>query len=396
MKKWERYVCVVLLICGVLINIVWYPLISDAAERGSLFWYYPKGGVIAETSRLSDALEACREDGGTVVIRSDYILGAGCCGDFVYIPYGVRLVIPDGICMVLKDVRIRLDGLIHVEGDGILDLSEGEGTISGDGDIRVEKRAHLYRRIPKICKEGEICLVGEDIEKGKSLSSSQIRKDRVRWNTAVEGEWSFAQPGKVPETGTGLYDVIFTPRNKWTYQPVTFYRCGMVTVWGKSSETIPAAEAKPEPDKDPSAKQEKNPDSGATQTKGTENNGSAKLEKTSGQSVTITRMAARPSSIYRVVRSFAQKRPRIRKAVRGRDRKTVYLYFSPVSGKTGYEIQYTSCRILKRVRKIRTKRRKAVLRGLKKKKQYYIRIRAYREKKKRRTCSRWSPLIKVR
>ena len=340
------------------------------AAAGVFFVYCTESGAQGTSRYFSDALDIGMRYGGTVTVFQDFRLEPEKGQGYIYIPANMTLIISKDVRFALGDVDILLDGTIEVR--GTLDLTGGEGMIEGNGEVAVGEGGCMIRRIPEIKKNGSICLWGSEIEKGQTLAASMIAKEKIAWKAFAAGEWSFAEPEKIPAAGTGLYSVIFLPRDKWTYQPVIFPACGQVTVkeTKENTDSLPKGETKKQ---------------GTTDVD----------NRTVTHTVIVTKFVSRPSTIYTVSKAFRKKRPRFLHVARNKSGTRVHLKWSSVSGKTGYEIRFSVKKTMKKAEKKYVKKNKTTLMGLKKRKIYYLRVRAYKGKKKKRTYTKWSSIIKV-
>lgn len=366
-----------------------YGKVAQAAvtvEAAMPFAYCTSRGVQGSAEVFSDAFDISRRYGGTVTFQRDYRFGPKDYADYIYVPKNMTLIIPEGIRLVMENVEVWLDGTIQVR--GTLDVSEGKGIITGNGDITMGKEGKLIRRVPDIEKNGEICLRGSTIREGQPLSASLISRNEIVWKTDIAGSWSFAEPDRVPGLGTGLYDVVFTPENQWTYQSVTIPSCGQIMVTEKNVD--PGSENTDTVVEKPSDKTNTVPKEGTKKQEATAVEGEIRQAP-----VIITKMVSRPSTIYTVLSSFQKKRPRFKRAVRTRGGGQAKLRWSSVSGKSGYEIQYAVRKSMKKAKKKYTKKNTITLRGLKKHRKYYLRVRAYKGKKKKRTRTKWSSVISL-
>lgn len=376
MGKFSGRVLGILFITGVLSGMFFFCQSISLAAETALFSYHTSKGRQGETEQFLDAFDMCRKYGGTMAIQRDFHLNPEDFGDFIYIPENVTIVVSDGVYFTLGDLELWLEGTIEVM--GTFNVSDSEAVVSGGGNIVVGGEGRIKRRIPYIEKTGKICLRGSDIESGQSLSQSMIQDDQINWHADVSGEWSFSQPDMIPEAGTGFYDVIFTPVNLWIYQPVVLSSCGQVTVRGKP--VLSENNSDPD-DKIKDSEAEKNqPDQGSTD-----------VEKQDGMTVVITRMVSKPSSIYRVVKKFSHKKPRIQTIKKKRQRR--YVKWTAIVGKKGYEVQYSISRSMKKAKKIKVRKNNTAIR-ISRKKTYFFRVRAYKEKNKKRTYTRWSSIKK--
>lgn len=376
MGKFSGRVLGILFITGVLSGMFFFCQSISLAAETALFSYHTSKGRQGETEQFLDAFDMCRKYGGTMAIQRDFHLNPEDFGDFIYIPENVTIVVSDGVYFTLGDLELWLEGTIEVM--GTFNVSDSEAVVSGGGNIVVGGEGRIKRRIPYIEKTGKICLRGSDIESGQSLSQSMIQDDQINWHADVSGEWSFSQPDMIPEAGTGFYDVIFTPVNLWIYQPVVLSSCGQVTVRGKP--VLSENNSDPD-DKIKDSEAEKNqPDQGSTD-----------VEKQDGMTVVITRMVSKPSSIYRVVKKFSHKKPRIQTIKKKRQRR--YVKWTAIVGKKGYEVQYSISRSMKKAKKIKVRKNNIAIR-ISRKKTYFFRVRAYKEKNKKRTYTRWSSIKK--
>lgn len=376
MGKFSGRLLGILFITGVLSGMFFFCQSISLAAETALFSYHTNKGRQGETEQFLDAFDMCRKYGGTMAIQRDFHLNPEDFGDFIYIPENVTIVVSDGVYFTLGDLELWLEGTIEVM--GTFNVSDSEAVVSGGGNIVVGGEGRIKRRIPYIEKTGKICLRGSDIESGQSLSQSMIQDDQINWHADVSGEWSFSQPDMIPEAGTGFYDVIFTPVNLWIYQPVVLSSCGQVTVRGK----MVSSESNSDPDdKIKDSEAEKNqPDQGSTD-----------VEKQDGTTVVITRMVSKPSSIYRVVKKFSHKKPRIQTIKKKRQRR--YVKWTAIVGKKGYEVQYSISRSMKKAKKIKVRKNNTAI-CISRKKTYFFRVRAYKEKNKKRTYTRWSSIKK--
>lgn len=376
MGKFSGRLLGILFITGVLSGMFFFCQSISLAAETALFSYHTSKGRQGETEQFLDAFDMCRKYGGTMAIQRDFHLNPEDFGDFIYIPENVTIVVSDGVYFTLGDLELWLEGTIEVM--GTFNVSDSEAVVSGGGNIVVGGEGRIKRRIPYIEKTGKICLRGSDIESGQSLSQSMIQDDQINWHADVSGEWSFSQPDMIPEAGTGFYDVIFTPVNLWIYQPVVLSSCGQVTVRGK----MVSSESNSDPDdKIKDSEAEKNqPDQGSTD-----------VEKQDGTTVVITRMVSKPSSIYRVVKKFSHKKPRIQTIKKKRQRR--YVKWTAIVGKKGYEVQYSISRSMKKAKKIKVRKNNTAI-CISRKKTYFFRVRAYKEKNKKRTYTRWSSIKK--
>ena len=376
MGKFSGRLLGILFITGVLSGMFFFCQSISLAAETALFSYHTNKGRQGETEQFLDAFDMCRKYGGTMAIQRDFHLNPEDFGDFIYIPENVTIVVSDGVYFTLGDLELWLEGTIEVM--GTFNVSDSEAVVSGGGNIVVGGEGRIKPRIPYIEKTGKICLRGSDIESGQSLSQSMIQDDQINWHADVSGEWSFSQPDMIPEAGTGFYDVIFTPVNLWIYQPVVLSSCGQVTVRGK----MVSSESNSDPDdKIKDSEAEKNqPDQGSTD-----------VEKQDGTTVVITRMVSKPSSIYRVVKKFSHKKPRIQTIKKKRQRR--YVKWTAIVGKKGYEVQYSISRSMKKAKKIKVRKNNTAI-CISRKKTYFFRVRAYKEKNKKRTYTRWSSIKK--
>lgn len=85
------------------------------------------------------------------------------------------------------------------------------------------------------------------------------------------------------------------------------------------------------------------------------------------------------------------------KLVKGKKRMTVKLK-KAVNGATGYEVKYSTNKKLKRakVKNLNSKKKSLVIRGLKSKKTYYVRVRAFSIVSGKKIYSNWSKTVKVK
>ncbi|MCH5268536.1 MAG: DUF4832 domain-containing protein [Lachnospiraceae bacterium] len=76
----------------------------------------------------------------------------------------------------------------------------------------------------------------------------------------------------------------------------------------------------------------------------------------------------------------------------------IYIKIKKQSGVTGYQIAYGTKKSIKKAKKKFTKKRTVTLKKLKKKRTYYVTVRAYRKVKGKKVCGKWSKWkrIKVR
>ncbi len=383
-KLAKKRIVIMLLVSLFLTDRDYHSRIVQAAEVS--FVYRTEQGEMGIRGNPGDAFDMIRKYGGTVTVYEDCRLEPKNVQGYLYIPEHTTLIISEETKFEPGDVDIYLEGTIQV--GGTLDLSGGKGIILGDGDIVVEKEGSLIRQIPAIERNGEICLWGSTIKSGQSLAASKIEKDKVAWKAAVAGEWIFTQPDRIPGVGTGLYPVLFIPENRLTYQPVFFSSCGQVTVEEKMENR--------KPENSGAVTEKRSDDNNAASKEDTKKQETTEVEIKTGQPpVIITKFVSQPSAIYTKSKSFQKKRPRFLHVVRPKKGRQVRLKWSSVPGKTGYEIRFSGKKSMAKAEKKYTKKNKMILRGVKKRKVYYLRVRAYKGKKKKRTCTKWSSIIKV-
>lgn len=340
------------------------------------FCYETERGKQGETDSFIEAVDMCKKYGGTLTVKGDQNVIGRDYGGFIYLPHNVTVIVPAGVCFTLKGVELWMEGTARVM--GILDASDPESRVSGSGALVTEYGGRFRRHIPYIEKTGELCLRGEDIESGQPLSRSAVVAERVYWKSSVEGVWSFAQQELIPEPGTGTYDVTFTPADLRLNEPVTLPQCGQVTVREKK---VP-----PDTGNTPDI-----PDSGIGITKPAQEPGGEKEDKR--EPVVITRMVSKPSLIYRRVKVFSKRRIRLQRLKRKRKARRAYVKWAPAAGARAYEIQYAKTRSMKRAKIKRTGKNNITIKGLSGN-TYYFRVRAYQQKNRRRTFTKWSSIWK--
>lgn len=365
-----------LLLAGVLSGALCFCRSLSAGAKTAVFCYETERGKKGETDRLMEAVDMCKKYGGTLTVKGDQNVMGQDYGGFIYLPHNVTVIVPAGVCLTLKGVELWMEGTAKIT--GILDASDPGARVSGSGTLITEEGGRFRRHIPYIEKTGDLCLQGEDIESGQSLSCSAVAADRIYWKASVEGEWSFTQQEWIPEIGTRTYDVTFTPSDLRLNEPVTLPRCGQVTVrerrlppdTGNTPDvSIPTPGAGiPEPASKPEGEGKREP-------------------------VIITRMVSKPSLIYRRVTRFSQRKIRIRKLKRQKKGRRAYVRWTPAAGAGAYELQYAAVRSMKRAKKRRTRRNNITIGGLSGR-AYYFRVRGYRQKNGRRTFTKWSSVRK--
>ncbi len=72
------------------------------------------------------------------------------------------------------------------------------------------------------------------------------------------------------------------------------------------------------------------------------------------------------------------------------------LFLGIVTGAKGYQLQYALNKKFKKKKSIQTKKTKYTIKKLKKKKTYYIRVRAYKMNGKKKVYGKWSTVKKVK
>ncbi|MFR0847484.1 MAG: fibronectin type III domain-containing protein, partial [Eubacterium sp.] len=70
--------------------------------------------------------------------------------------------------------------------------------------------------------------------------------------------------------------------------------------------------------------------------------------------------------------------------------------WNTVKGAKGYQLQYALNKKFKRKKSIQTKKTKYIIKKLKKKKTYYIRVRAYKMNGKKKVYGKWSKVKKIK
>ena len=72
------------------------------------------------------------------------------------------------------------------------------------------------------------------------------------------------------------------------------------------------------------------------------------------------------------------------------------LFLGKVTGAKGYQLQYALSKKFKKKKSIQTKKTKYIIKKLKKKKTYYIRVRAYKMDGKKKVYGKWSKVKVVK
>lgn len=72
------------------------------------------------------------------------------------------------------------------------------------------------------------------------------------------------------------------------------------------------------------------------------------------------------------------------------------LFLGKVTGAKGYQLQYALNKKFKKKKSIQTKKTKYIIKKLKKKKTYYIRVRAYKMDGKKKVYGKWSKVKKIK
>jgi hypothetical protein len=231
------------------------------------------------------------------------------------------------------------------------------------------------------------------------------------WKASVPGVWTFACPSLVPEVGTGLFDVTFTPDNSISYDAATYPVCGQVEV---NPTPTPLPTPSPAPTPTPvsipisalDSTIEPSLSSNSTLTEQTvEGLETSILAETSSETVSledgqqkekvvvVTKMASVPSTLTKTVKkTFSQKRPVIQKGKRRG--KSLQVAWKKVSGASGYQVSYSYDSSMKKAKMWEGKGCRVTLKKIKKGKPCYVRVRAYKKGKKKRTYTKWSSISK--
>ena len=363
--------------------------VKAAIGRECIFLCTDSDGNEERTNSWDYAVDVLGTDGGTIRLQKDYVLKYP--GMEHALPDKINFIIPKDVEFYVSGVTFRVKGNIIVYGKFI--LQEG-AVLRGDGDV-VTVGDGVFQKAPySVGKKGEICLTGTDIEEGQTLAESDVFAENVLWSAEVPGTWSFAEPQSVPEAGTGTFDVLFTPDDLFTYEARRFESCGQVTVMKK-----------PEPVAEASAGAQSLVTGGGALTGysesgifGSQPDGSADVRDE--RVVVVTKMVSTPSNLASTVsKSFKRKKTSFRR-VKRRGRK-VFLRWKKVSGADGYQIQCVSAK--SNNKKTVKKGKKYLCRGcaltiskVSSKKNFYVRIRAYKKVKKQRTYTKWSSVKKAK
>lgn len=293
------------------------------------------------------------------------------------LPKGITLVIMAGIRAKIGYQDLILKGEISLYGELIMGTNRGV-LVDGGGELRIHDGGRCVKGTYNVKKNGPFCFQAEDIFLGQSLAEAVIDPASVLWQASVPGTWSFAEPDFIPELGTWEYGIRFTPDNTLGFEEKTFEEAGQVTV--KPTPTpVPA----PTPI----------PPSADTSQEGNLEGDAANSEREGQETVIIRQMPAVLSSLRSASgKAFSKKRPKISKVRRQGEK--ARLTWKKISGARGYQICYSLKKNMKNKKMLTVKKPKKVLRGLNRKRAYYIRVRAYQGKKKR-TYTKWSSPYKI-
>lgn len=379
--------------------------VDNIKER---FAYVTDTGETGKTENWSEAVCFCKKNGGTIIVQRSVVFEENTVDNNTKVAGNCILVIPKDVTLTLKNLKFSLYGDIVVK--GVLDLQNG-GVLEGEGRVLVDSGGVFYKASYEMEKNGEICLKGKPIIVGQSLADSVINPSQVMWKASVPGVWTFAQPSFVPEVGTELFDVTFTPDNSISYDATTYTACGQVKV--KPTPTpvpTPSPTPTPTPASTPisaldstiepslslnSALTEQTIEGLETSVLAETSSGTVSLED--GQQkekvVVVTKMASVPSTLTKTVKNtFTQKRPVIQKGKRRG--KTLRVAWKKVTGASGYQVFYSYTSSMKKAKIWEGKECRVTLKKIKKVKPCYIRIRAYKKSKKKRTYTKWSSISK--
>lgn len=380
--------------------------VSSASKEQ--FAYVTDTGETGKTQNWNEAISFCRKNGGTITLQRSIIFEQSVVGNNANLEEKCILVIPKGVTLTLNNMKFFLDGDIIVK--GVLNLRNG-GVLEGDGRVLVNSGGVFYKASYEMEKNGDVCLQGNPIIVGQSLADSVINSSHVMWKASVPGVWTFACPSLVPEVGTGLFDVTFTPDNSISYDAATYPVCGQVEV---NPTPTPLPTPSPAPTPTPvsipisalDSTIEPSLSSNSTLTEQTvEGLETSILAETSSETVSledgqqkekvvvVTKMASVPSTLTKTVKkTFSQKRPVIQKGKRRG--KSLQVAWKKVSGASGYQVSYSYDSSMKKAKMWEGKGCRVTLKKIKKGKPCYVRVRAYKKGKKKRTYTKWSSISK--
>lgn len=291
------------------------------------------------------------------------------------LPKGITLVIMAGVSAKIGYQDLILQGEISLYGELIMGTNRGV-LVDGGGELRIYDGGRCVKGTYNVKENGPFCFQAEDIFLGQSLAEAVINPASVLWQASVPGTWE--------------YGIRFTPDNTLGFEEKTFEEAGQVTV--KPTPTpVPAPTPIPV---SAGTSQEGDLEGGAANSE-REGQGADVSNSVSGreETVIIRQMPAVLSSLRSASgKAFSRKRPKISKVRRQGEK--ARLTWKKISGARGYQICYSLKKNMKNKKMLTVKKPKKVLRGLKRKRAYYIRVRAYQGKKKR-TYTKWSSPYKI-
>ena len=83
-------------------------------------------------------------------------------------------------------------------------------------------------------------------------------------------------------------------------------------------------------------------------------------------------------------------------ALKNKKGRKLVVRWNTVKGAKGYQLQYALSKKFKKKKSIQTKKTKYIIKKLKKKKTYYIRVRAYKMDGKKKVYGKWSKVKKIK
>ncbi len=107
------------------------------------------------------------------------------------------------------------------------------------------------------------------------------------------------------------------------------------------------------------------------------------------------RQTPEASTSSKTVKVKAPSKVKLTSAKNGKGKKLT-VKWKKVTGAKGYQLQYAMNKKFKKKKSVQTKKTKYTIKKLKKKKTYYIRVRAYKMNGKKKVYGKWSTVKKVK
>lgn len=294
-----------------------------------------------------------------------------------------------------------VESLIYDENNYVIGYKDKSGreekVLSGE-EYRKWDRGELYPR-----NEQDIELLKSIIKQQRALGatvSEDLDSEEYSWNDLgrLRGiSWDDkGVKGTLSLEGFGGLEYFYCEKNELTYLDISkngrleSSRCSVdgnlknITIKDRDGQHIIKAGTQSGNDNNSKPVQDDSTNNG-----GTVNNQVRNEQQVTGNQYNKNQQAARQSKVT------APSRVKL-KSVKNKKGKKIQISWKKINGVTGYQIQYAANKKMRKAKKVTSAKTTYIAKKLKKKKIYYVRVRAYIKNGTKKLYGKWSKIKKVK